>query len=613
MTTLQQDIRSSVKQALATLYGAELPDTQIQVAPTRKEFEGHFTVMCFPFSKVAGKKPQDVAQDLGVYLAETFDFISSFNVIQGFLNLVIADSYWLAFLKQAAAPGFGSHPSTGKTMMVEFSSPNTNKPLHLGHVRNILLGWSTAQLLQNAGHKVIKAQVINDRGIAICKSMLAWQLFADGATPASMQKKSDHFVGHWYVFFEQKFREEYAAWQSTAAAQAVIEAKNTKNESPEDYFKAFKNTYFNEYSDLGKQARAMLLRWEAHDPDTLALWKKMNQWVYEGFDQTYDALGVQFDKVYYESDTYLLGKDLIAQGVETGVFYAKPDGSVWIDLTDEKLDHKLVLRSDGTSVYITQDIGMARMRSETYGMDGSIYVVADEQDYHFQVLFAILKRMGEPYAHGLHHLSYGMVELTTGRMKSREGTVVDADDLVAEVIDMAATEAADRGDASELADSQRQEIARRVGLGALKYFILKVNPRKRMVYDPKEAIDMQGHTGPTIQYAYVRIQNVLRKGGSTTILPAGYTTLQPAERQLVNWLYHYPDHTAEAAGNHDPSILANYLYDLAKLYNQMYHDLRILQAESESAMQFRICLSSVAGQVLQHGMTLLGIDMPERM
>ena len=605
----------AVGQALKHHFELEVVPAEITWNVTRKEFEGDYTIVTFPFTRSTKKSPEQLGEILGQYLVEKLPEVKAFNVVKGFLNLVVADAYWHRFLMENRDnPRLGYWPSNGQKVMVEFSSPNTNKPLHLGHIRNILLGWATSRLLEAAGYSVVKVQIVNDRGIAICKSMLAWEKFGEGRTPASTGIKSDHFVGDFYVLFEQKFQEEYQSWQSSAEAQAVFAGRKNAEESEETFFKAFRNDYFNQYSALGKEARTLLLDWEAGDPKAVALWEKMNGWVYAGFDQTYAQLGVTFDKLYFESNTYLLGKDIIADGLASGVFYRKPDHSVWIDLEDAKLDHKLVLRSDGTSVYMTQDLGTARLRYEDFKVDRMVYVVADEQDYHFKVLFEILKRLGEPYAQGLYHLSYGMVDLPTGKMKSRQGTVVDADDLMAEVIGEARDNSLERGALEGLSEEEREAIIRKIGLAALKYFIVKVHPRKRMIFDPKESVDMQGQTGPYIQNAYVRIQSVLRKSAQTDFADAArYQVLEVAEKQLIAMVYDFPMQVKTAAAEYDPSIIANYCYDLAKAYHKFYHDYPILKADAPGASAFRLVLSGTIAGVLQTGMDLLGIEMPERM
>lgn len=642
-------IQQGVVDAVKALYGADITPESITMNSTRKEFEGDYTVVVFPYAKVARKKPDQIGEEMGTYLVDQVAEIASYNVIKGFLNLSISDAYWTTFLDGISdQEDYGRQPRNGKKVMVEFSSPNTNKPLHLGHIRNILLGWSASQILDAAGYEVIKVQVVNDRGIAICKSMLAWQRYGGGATPASTGVKGDHFVGEYYVRFEQEFKKEYEAWQQSDAGQQALQhfmadekavkkaekeraetLKKAKNEAErqgevydesaytlERYFfkNVYKNTYFNEHSELGQAAKAMLLKWEAGDKATLQLWKQMNSWVYEGFEETYEQLGVSFDKLYFESDTYLLGRDAVKQGLEKDIFYEKEDGSVWIDLTGAKLDHKLVLRSDGTSVYITQDIGTAQERYKDFGVDKMVYVVADEQDYHFQVLFETLRRLGAPYADGLYHLSYGMVDLPTGKMKSREGTVVDADDLIAEVVAEAKANAQERDTLSGLTEEEQRETVRKVGLAALKFFIIKVQPQKRMTFDPKESVDMQGQTGPYVQNAYVRIQSVLRKAGQQGLSAAAdYKTLETAERDLIAQLFAFPTLIEEAAEAYDPSSVANFSYDLAKSYHRFYHDHSILKADSEAAKAFRIKLSKAVAQSLKLALQLLGIEVPNRM
>lgn len=608
-------IQEGVIRGIRHLYGAEISADQVAINSTRKEFEGDYTVVAFAFTRFARKKPDEIAEELGAYLAREVETIERYNVIKGFLNLSLSDTFWRGFLEGICSdPSYGRHPSNGQKVLVEFASPNTNKPLHLGHIRNILLGWSTSRILEACGYEVVKVQIVNDRGIAICKSMLAWEKYGNGATPQSSGVKSDHFVGDYYVLFEKKFQEEYKAWQESGQAEEVFEKQSENGQGREAFFKAFKNTYFNEYSRLGAEAKAMLLQWEAGKPETIALWKRMNDWVYQGFEETYDKLGVDFDKLYYESETYLLGKDAIQKGLEKGIFYQKDDGSVWIDLTDAKLDHKLVLRSDGTSVYITQDIGTAQKRYQDFGVDKMAYVVADEQNYHFQVLFEILKRMGEPYAEGLYHLSYGMVDLPSGKMKSREGTVVDADDLIAEVVEEARKNTVDRDTISGLPEEEQEAVVRQIAMGALKFFIIKVQPRKRMVFDPRESVDLQGQTGPYVQNAYVRVQSVLRKAGEQRPgAAAAYERLEPQEKEILGMVYAFPELVKVAAVEYDPSSIANFCYDLAKAYHKFYHDLSILSAETEAAVAFRLQLSQAVANVLRQGMFLLGIEMPERM
>lgn len=627
-------IKEGVVNGVNEFYHQIVKPEDLLVSETRKEFTGDFTVMVFPFTKHARKKPEEVAEELGNYLCKNISTIRSFNVIKGFLNLEIDDSYWKDFLERVFVDeNYGQAAPKGSKVMVEFSSPNTNKPLHLGHIRNILLGWSCSKILEKAGYDVVKVQIVNDRGIAICKSMLAWQKYSDGETPESTGIKGDHFVGDYYVLFEQKFQEEYRQWQSSEAGKAILAERKESDQTEADFFKAFKNKYFNEYSDLGKEAKAMLLKWENNDPEVRKLWSMMNGWVYEGFEETYKNLGVSFDKIYYESDTYILGNKIVDEGLKSGVFYKKNDNSVWIDLEDAKLDHKLVRRSDGTSVYITQDIGTAQLRYDEFRMDKMIYVVGDEQNYHFQVLFEIMKRLGAspyatggrvPFADGLHHLSYGMVELPEGKMKSREGTVVDADDLIAEVIEEARKETAERGDIASFSKEEqerilyqtRPDVSGLVGMAALKFFIIKVNPQKRMIFNPKESVELQGQTGPYIQYSYVRTKGVLQSGLKTGTQAlersTDYQSLAQQEKDIILQIHEYPEVIRQAAETYDPSLIANYCYKLSKLYHKFYHDLKIVGVEPE-AEAFRLKLSKVTGDVLKSAMELLGIEMPERM
>jgi arginyl-tRNA synthetase len=610
-------IQEGVVKAVKDIYGGDISSQTVNLTQTRREFEGDFTVVVFPFTKIARKKPDEIGQEIGAYLREQLEEVADFNVIKGFLNLSLSDVFWQSFLQHVLAdPGYGRLPSTGKKVVVEFSSPNTNKPLHLGHIRNILLGWSCSKIQEAAGNEVVKVQIVNDRGIAICKSMLAWKKFADQATPESTGIKGDHFVGKWYVEFENRFKMEYAAWQNSEEGQQVF-AEHAKEGQPEDaFFKKFKNQYFNDYSKLGEEAKEMLLHWESGDADTIELWKQMNNWVYQGFDETYDKLGVHFDKLYYESETYLLGKDLIEKGLSDGLFYKKEDGSVWINLEDAGLDHKLVLRSDGTAVYMTQDIGTARLRYNDFAMDAMVYVVANEQNYHFQVLFEIMKRLGDPYAEGLYHLSYGMVDLPEGKMKSREGTVVDADDLIAEVIEEARENASDRVETEGLSKEEKEELLRKIGLAALKFFIIKVQPKKGMTFDPKESVDMQGQTGPYIQYSYVRINGIGQRAereGVDLSLSGQYSDFQPLERELLKHLYQLPEVVEQAAAEYDPSAVANYCYQLAKTYSRFWHDVPVFGAEQPEAKAFRLQLSKAVGQAIRFGMDLLGIEMPEKM
>lgn len=608
------NLQAEIKGAIKHVFDYQLPDNQLIVSPTKKEFEGEYTFVTFPLVKALKNKPEVLGEQMGAYLKENSSIVSDFNVVKGFLNLSLNDGFWSTALSTVGDETFGSKPANGKTFMVEFSSPNTNKPLHLGHIRNILLGWSMAQIAEANGYKVIKTQVINDRGIAVCKSMIAWQDLGEGKTPESTGTKGDHFVGSYYVAFEQVFQKEYKAWQETEKGQEIFTTLGKEGQDAETFFKGYKNKYFNEYSAIGARTKEMLLKWEADDPEVKALWKKMNGWVYDGFETTYKKLGVDFDYNNYESETYLLGKEFVDEGLKSGVFYKKDDGSTWIDLESAKMDHKIVLRSDGTSVYVTQDLGTAHQRYEQYKMDHLVYVVADEQDYHFKVLFEILKRLGEPYADSLYHLSYGMVDLPSGKMKSREGTVVDADDLVEEVINEARKASQERGGLEGISTEEQEEIYRKVGLSALKYFIIKVNPKKRMTFDPKESVDMQGQTGPYIQNAYVRIQSIFRKAEVTKVdQPQDVLEFNNLERDLIVQLSQYPHVLEEAFNKYDPSIIANYSYTLAKSFHRFYHDCRILNAETESLKQNRLYLSQTIGSILESSMQLLGMEMPEYM
>ncbi len=617
MSNIVDTLQNAVAQAVEKLYGEVTEPAKVQVNNTPPDFTGDYSVVVFPFVKIAKKAPDAAAAEIGEYLQKNVAEVKSFNVVKGFLNLEISDAYWQNFLQSVSAnPDFGRQPRNGRKVMVEYSSPNTNKPLHLGHIRNILLGWSCSRILEAVGFEVVKTQIINDRGVAICKSMLSWEKWGEGKTPESTGTKPDHFVGDWYVLFEQKSKAEYDVWQQTHEAKRIFETKKKANQTEKEFFKEYKNKWSNEHSVLGAEVREMLLKWEAHDPDTLALWKKMNGWVYQGFEQTYNDLGVSFDKLYHESETYLLGKDIVEEGLSKGVFFKKDDGSVWVDLTDAGYDQKVVLRADGTSVYITQDLGTAQMRHQELGCERYVYVVADEQNYHFQVLFEILKRLGEPYAGGLHHLSYGLVELPTGRMKTREGTVVDADDLIAEVIRLANEQAGERGEIEGISAADRQENLRRVGMGALKFFIVKVHPKKKMIFNPEESVDLQGQTGPYIQYSFVRINGLMQRveKEKVDLTKAGnYADIQPQEKELLVALHDYPNVVAKAAEEYDPSLVANFCYDLAKKYHRFWHDLSIFNADTAEAKAFRLQLSRSVGQILKSGMGLLGVEMPERM
>ena len=604
-------IQAAVAAILDEKYQYQVDSGTIVVTPTKREFSGDFTVVLFPFVKALRTNPVQLGEAIGADLISQ-SWITAYEVKGGFLNLTLANSIWTELLDTVNIAARTLDPA--RKIIIEYSSPNTNKPLHLGHIRNILLGWSCVQIYKAIGYQVIKTQVINDRGIAICKSMLAWKLFGEEKTPASTRTKGDHFVGEYYVLFNSKLDEEYKSWQQSDEAQTIYITGKKEEQTAADFFKAYANTYFNEYSQLGRQAKEMLLKWEAGDTETLELWNRMNNWVYDGFNTTYAELGVDFDTIYYESETYLLGKESVDQGLEKGIFYRNSDGSVWIDLEDAGMDKKILLRSDGTSVYMTQDIGTAQHRYQDYHFDRMVYVVGDEQEYHFKVLFEILKRLGEPYADQLFHLAYGMVDLPTGKMKSREGTVVDADDLVAEILGEARKAAEERGELVDLPPQEQEKIIRNIALGALKFFILKVNAKKRMVFNPEESLDLQGQTGPYVQNAYVRIRSILRKADQMTIpsVYAGYQ-LGTEERELIALLLQYWETLEQAANNFDPSGVANYAYQLAKSFHRYYHDVSILRAESEEAMAFRFVLIRKIAMVLELAMEMLGIEMPDRM
>ena len=592
-------LAKGVQAAVNALYGAEVKINQVQVQKTKKEFEGHLTVVIFPFVKMARKSPEQVGQELGAYLQEQHpEYVAGYNVIKGFLNIVIAESYWNTRLNQITqTDNFGHRLATDDSplMMVEYSSPNTNKPLHLGHIRNNLLGYSISEIQKANGWKVVKTNIVNDRGIHICKSMLAWKLFGNNETPASSGKKGDHLVGDYYV----KFDVEYKKQVRQLMEEQHMDEETAKREAP-----------------LMKEAQAMLLKWEQGDEEVRELWKTMNQWVYEGFDATYKLLGVDFDKIYYESDTYLIGKSKVEEGLKNGVFYQREDGSVWADLKPEGLDEKLLLRTDGTSVYMTQDIGTAKLRFDDYPIDKMVYVVGNEQNYHFQVLSILLDKLGFKWGKELVHFSYGMVELPEGKMKSREGTVVDADDLAQDMIDTARETTQELGKLEECSEQEIAEVSRVVGLGALKYFILKVDPRKNMLFNPKESIDFNGNTGPFIQYTYARIRSVLRKAETQGITAGAVNVnvpLKEKEIQLIQLLGNYPEVVKEAGTEFSPAVIANYTYDLVKEYNQFYHDYTILGETDEAVKQMRITLSANVAKVIKSAMGLLGIEVPERM
>ncbi len=596
----------SVISGLKALYGQEVPEKMVQMQKTKKEFEGHLTLVVFPFLKMSRKGPEQTAQEIGEYLKANEPAVAAFNVIKGFLNLTIASATWIELLNEIQADeqyGLVKATETSPLVMIEYSSPNTNKPLHLGHVRNNLLGNALANIVAANGNKVVKTNIVNDRGIHICKSMLAWKKYGNGETPETSGKKGDHLVGDYYVSFDKHYKAELAELMAGFIAQGMSddEAK-AKAEAA---------------SPLMQEAREMLVKWEAGDPEVRGLWEMMNNWVYAGFDETYKKMGVSFDKIYYESNTYLEGKEKVMEGLEKGFFFKKEDGSVWADLTAEGLDHKLLLRGDGTSVYMTQDIGTAKLRFADYPIDKMIYVVGNEQNYHFQVLSILLDKLGFEWGKSLVHFSYGMVELPEGKMKSREGTVVDADDLMEEMISTAKETSQELGKLDGLTQEEADDIARIVGLGALKYFILKVDARKNMTFNPKESIDFNGNTGPFIQYTYARIQSVLRKAAESGIvipeqIPAGIE-LSEKEEGLIQMVADFAAVVKQAGEDYSPSIIANYTYDLVKEYNQFYHDFSILREENEAVKVFRIALSANVAKVVRLGMSLLGIEVPSRM
>ncbi len=603
---IEEQLSGAVREAVKALYGQEADDKQIQLQETKREFEGHVTLVTFPLLRLSRKKPEETAAEIGNYLTEHTGLVEKFNVVKGFLNLTIAPAQWIALLNRIhAEPHYGctAPGPDAPLVMIEYSSPNTNKPLHLGHVRNNLLGWSVAQIAEANGNRVVKTNIVNDRGIHICKSMLAWLKYGNGETPESSGKKGDHLIGDYYVAFDKHYRaqvKELAAQYEAEGMDAEAAKEKAGKEAP-----------------LIREAHEMLVKWEQGDPEVRALWRRMNEWVYAGFDETYKALGVSFDKIYYESDTYLEGRKMVLDGLEKGIFFRKADGSVWADLSDEGLDEKLLLRADGTSVYMTQDIGTAKMRFQDFPIDKMVYVVGNEQNYHFQVLSILLDRLGFEWGKSLVHFSYGMVELPNGKMKSREGTVVDADDLIAEMVSQARRTADEAGKFDDMDESEKDEVARIVGMGALKYFLLKVDARKNMLFNPEESIDFNGNTGPFIQYTYARIRSVLRKAADAGIqlpdeLPADIE-LSTKEEEIIQHLAAFAATVRQAGQDYSPSAVANYCYDLVKEYNQFYHDFSILREENEKKKLFRLVLSANVAKIVRTGMGLLGVEMPERM
>ena len=589
---IEAQIMNAAIEAVKALYGQDVPEKMVQLQKTRSEFEGNLTLVVFPFLKISRKSPEQTAQEIGQYLTDHCEAVASYNVVKGFLNLVVAPQAWLSLLTDIDADEqYGHKQATEESplVMIEYSSPNTNKPLHLGHVRNNLLGWSLAQIMQANGNKVVKTNIVNDRGIHICKSMLAWLKWGNGETPETSGKKGDHLIGDYYVAFDKHYREEV----KQLMAQGMDE-EQAKQEAP-----------------LIKEAHEMLVKWENNDPEVRALWEKMNNWVYAGFDETYRKMGVSFDKIYYESQTYLKGKAKVEEGLAKGLFERHADNSVWADLTNEGLDQKLLLRSDGTSVYMTQDIGTAEMRFQDYPIDKMIYVVGNEQNYHFQVLSILLDRLGFKWGKELVHFSYGMVELPNGKMKSREGTVVDADDLMELMVSDALKAADEAGKNADLSEAEKLEIARIVGMGALKYFILKVDARKNMLFNPEESIDFNGNTGPFIQYTYARIRSILRKTTIAPIVPI--VPISDKEIELIQKMSEYPAVVEQAGKDYSPSGIANYCYELTKIFNQFYHDFSILNEPDEQKRQVRLVLARNVAKVIKNGMSLLGIEVPERM
>jgi arginyl-tRNA synthetase len=595
--SIETIIQKATIEAVKTLYGAEVNENQVQVQNTRKEVDGDITIVVFPFLRLSKKSPELTAEDLGTYLTENIDLVDSYSVIKGFLNLEISTSYWLNVLSNSYTNdsfGFKQADENSKLVMIEYSSPNTNKPLHLGHIRNNLLGYSISEIVKANGNKVVKTNIVNDRGIHICKSMYAWQQWGNGETPETSGLKGDHLVGKYYVEFDKHYKSEIAE-----LTEKGLSKEEAENQAPSII-----------------AARDLLRKWEAKDEQTVELWKTMNEWVYAGFDVTYKTLGVDFDKIYYESDTYLIGKDEVLRGLKENIFYKKEDSSVWADLSGEGLDQKILLRSDGTSVYMTQDIGTAKMRFNDFSIDKMVYVVGNEQNYHFQVLANLLDKLGYGWGKDLYHFSYGMVELPSGKMKSREGTVVDADDLVEGMVKVAREMSTELGKLDSLTDQEAEETYRMIALGALKYFILKVDPRKNMMFNPEESIDFNGNTGPFVQYTYARIQSVLRKAADKNIVVDLEQTIKDIsgkEKDLLKRISLFPAAVKEAGDNYSPAIIANYCYELVKEFNQFYHDHHILGEPNADIMNFRLVLASAVGKVIQKGMNLLGVEMPDRM
>ncbi|MCC3160481.1 arginine--tRNA ligase [Hymenobacter sp. 15J16-1T3B] len=596
MQQLEQDLKAALSAAIQQVFGAAVPAEQLTIQPTRKDFAGTFTLVTFPLTKALGKGPEQIGQALGEWLTQHEPRVSGFNVVKGFLNLELADAEWLRLLRELRSQDIAAPVQTGgpQRVVVEYSSPNTNKPLHLGHLRNNFLGYSVAEILKATGAEVTKANLVNDRGIHICKSMLAYQEYGHGETPESAGMKGDHLIGKYYVLFEKHYREQIKQLEAEGVSNEVA-----KREAP-----------------LMRHAQDMLRDWEAGDEEVVSLWRQMNGWVYEGFNDTYQRIGVDFDKFYYESETYLLGKERVEEGLAKGVFFRKEDGSVWVDLTDEGLDQKLLLRADGTSVYMTQDLGTAELKYQDFGYDSSVYVIADEQNYHMQVLKLVLKKLGKPYADAIYHLSYGMVDLPSGKMKSREGTVVDADELVVEVTEAAKEATLAKGKTEGLSDAELDQLYHMLGLGALKYYLLKVDPKKRMLFNPEESVKLDGDTGPFIQYTHARIAQLRRKAAEMGVQPelsADATALHATERDLVQALASYPTAVTDAARAYSPAVIAQYAYDLAKTYNRFYNDVQVLAEPDAAKRSLRVALSAQVADTLRQSLKLLGIQAPERM
>ncbi|NNC95699.1 MAG: arginine--tRNA ligase [Chitinophagales bacterium] len=591
MTNLEKELSIKAAEAIKEVYKTDVSSESIAVNLTKKDFEGDYTLVTFPLARTSKKSPEETANDLGSFLEEHWEIVDQFNTVKGFLNLNFKDSFWLnVFNEMQSDPDYGKHPPTGNKVVLEYIGPNTNKPLHLGHIRNMLLGFSIGEILEARGHEVVKVNIYNDRGIAICKSMVAWLRNGEGKTPESTGIKGDHFVGQFYV--------EYAKIEDEES-KSFLDKGMEKEEAAKE-------------TSVYKEAQEMLIKWEAGDKEVRALWKKMNGWVYEGFNETYKKLGVGYKKAYHESDTYILGKNLVEEGLEKGCFYKKEDGSVWVDLTDEGLDEKILLRSDGTSVYLTQDLGTAQERFKDFKMNDSLYVVGNEQDYHFQVLKLTLQKLGKEYADGIRHISYGMVDLPEGKMKSREGKTIDADDLVEEMVSKSEEHTIELGKIEDLDESERGDLFRILGLGALKYFILKVQAKKRMLFNPEQSIELQGDTGPFVQYTYARIQAILRRDAGA-VFNKDNINLNPSEKELIKILYRLAEVVDEAARNYDPSVIASYTIDLAKLYNRFYAEVPVLKAESDDEKNFRISLSKIVGEKIRFCMALLGIEVPDQM